>query len=175
MKRINLNNALKQLEELKRVQGDKDAVTQIVGEVTRLGKIRALFSYGQPNTGKQRERFFDTLSAMLNEPGINQNTVIIMDDMAVCSELYLPAEPILYHATPELLQSFITWAEKDDMETWLQEYYKLCCAVLKQGGTLPNVEALTDLMKNYNQTPLGDLVKRYQEQRWFVPYSRPAR
>ena len=87
MKRINLNNALKQLEELKRVQGDKDAVTQIVGEVTRLGKIRALFSYGQPNTGKQRERFFDTLSAMLNEPGINQNTVIIMDDMAVCSEL----------------------------------------------------------------------------------------
>lgn len=84
MKRINLNNALKQLEELKRVQGDKDAVTQIVGEVTRLGKIRALFSYGQPNTGKQRERFFDTLSAMLNEPGINQNTVIIMDDMAVC-------------------------------------------------------------------------------------------
>ena len=43
MKRINLNNALKQLEELKRVQGDKDAVTQIVGEVTRLGKIRALF------------------------------------------------------------------------------------------------------------------------------------
>lgn len=26
MKRINLNNALKQLEELKRVQGDKDAV-----------------------------------------------------------------------------------------------------------------------------------------------------
>ena len=104
-----------------------------------------------------------------------QNTVIIMDDMAVCSELYLPAEPILYHATPELIQSFITWAEKDDMETWLQEYYKLCCAVLKQGGTLPNVEALTDLMKNYDQIPLGDLVKRYQEQRWFVPYSRPAR
>ena len=61
------------------------------------------------------------------------------------------------------------------METWLQEYYKLCCAVLKQGGTLPNVEALTDLMKNYDQIPLGDLVKRYQEQRWFVPYSRPAR
>lgn len=44
MKRINLNNALKQLEELKRVQGDKDAVTQIVGEITRLGKIRAIFS-----------------------------------------------------------------------------------------------------------------------------------
>lgn len=175
MKRINLNNALKQLEELKRVQGDKDAVTQIVGEITRLGKIRAIFSYGQPNTGKQKEQYFDTLADMVSEPGINQNTVIIMDDMAVCSELYLPAEPILYHATPELIQSFITWAESGDLETWLREYHSLCSDVLKQGETLPNVEALSDLMKNYDQLPLGDLVKRYQEQRWFVPYSRPAR
>lgn len=175
MKRINLNNALKQLEELKRVQGDKDAVSQIVGEITRLGKIRAIFSYGQPNTGKQKEQYFDTLADMVSEPGINQNTVIIMDDMAVCSELYLPAEPILYHATPELIQSFITWAESGDLETWLREYHSLCSAVMKQGETLPNVEALSDLMKNYGQLPLGDLVKRYQEQRWFVPYSRPAR
>lgn len=174
MKRINLNNALKQLEELKRVQGDKDAVTQIVGEITRLGKIRAVFTYGQPNTGRQKERYFDTLSDMLKESGINQNTVIIMDDMAVCSELYLPAEPILYHATPEAIQSFITWAEIGDMETWLREYHHLCFAVLEQGGTLPNVEALSDLMKNYDRFSLGDLVRRYQEQRWFVPYSRPA-
>lgn len=174
MKRINLINARKQLEELKRIQGDKDTVTQIVGEVTRLGKIRAVFIYGQPNTGKQIEKYFETLSAMLEQPGINQNTVIIMDDMSVCSELYLPAEPILYHATPELIQSFITWAESGDLETWLREYHSLCSTILKQGGALPNVEALSDLMKNYDLLSLEDLVKRYQEQRWFIPYSRPA-
>lgn len=174
MKRINLKDALKQLDELKRVQGDKDAVTQIVGEVTRLGKIRAVFTYGQPNTGKQRETHFESLSAMLDQPGIDQNTVIIMDDMAVCSELYLPAEPILYYATQQQIQTFIVWAENGDLKTWLQEYYNLCCSIQKQGGYLPNTEALSDLLESYGRFPLDELIDRYQDVRWFVPYSRPA-
>lgn len=174
MRKINLKNALKQLDELKRVQGEKDSIGMLVGEVTRLGTIRAVIHQGQPKNGRQKIQYFENLRSMLTEPGITENTVIIMDDMPVCSDLYLPADPILFYCTKEQIQSFIFWAESGDLKKWLCEYYQLCFTAREQGLFIPDTDALNDLMANFNRFPVETLVERYKNQKWFVPYARPV-
>lgn len=81
MKRINLTQARKQLEELKSAQKIQDSVTLIIASPEPDGKIRAVIHRGKPSSGKHEIEYFISEDALEALPGINESTVFIWADL----------------------------------------------------------------------------------------------
>lgn len=167
MRRINLNQYRKELRRLQDAQKASSEIAIVYASADEDGMIRALMHYGPPFGRKQSEiEYFNNLEGLLQKTGITEKTTIIIDDLEVHAEMYLPADPILFYCTPEQRMAFMEWAS-DDHERWLVEYHRLCASVKEQGLELPDSEALNDLMENFGAFTPAELVKRYQEVRWF--------
>lgn len=81
MKRINLTQARKQLEELKSAQRIQDSITLIIASPDPDGRIRAVVHRGKPSSGKHTVEYFASEDALEALPGINENTVLLWDDL----------------------------------------------------------------------------------------------
>ena len=107
MRRINLKEARSQLEELKRLQGKKDTIFNVVARVESSGQISATLYRGIPKSGKLIAKTFPSLRDLLEFPGITDETNLLLDDMALAPDMYLPADLILWFCSPEEVGAFI--------------------------------------------------------------------
>ena len=81
MKRINLKDAWKQLDELKTAQGVKESITLIIASPEDDERIRAVIHRGRPTSGKHGVEYFNSMDELTTLPGINENTLLIWDDV----------------------------------------------------------------------------------------------
>ena len=88
MRRINLKEARSQLEELKRLQGKKDTIFNVVARVESSGQISATLYRGIPKSGKSIAKTFPSLRDLLEFPGITDETNLLLDDMALAPDMY---------------------------------------------------------------------------------------
>lgn len=84
--------------------------------------------------------------------------------------MYLPADLILWFCPPEEVRAFIRFNQEGNQNEWLKRYIDLIQCLQKEGFRLPDDPALNDLMENHSRFSLEELVERYQDRRWFVPY-----
>ena len=170
MRRINLKEARSQLEELKRLQGEKDTIFNVVAIVKSSGQISATLYRGLSKSEKLITKTFPSLRDLLEFPGITDETNLLLDDMALAPDMYLPVAPILWFCSPEEVGAFIRFNQEGNQNEWLKRYIDLIQSLQKAGFPFPDIPALNDLMKNHIQFSVEELVERYQERRWFVPY-----
>ena len=93
-----------------------------------------------------------------------------LDAMALAPDMYLPADLILWFCPPEEVRAFIRFNQEGNQNEWLKRYIDLIQCLQKEGFRLPDDPALNDLMENHSRFSLEELVERYQDRRWFVPY-----
>lgn len=170
MRKINLKDARSQLEELKRLQGKKDTISNVVVLIESSGQISATLYRGLPKSGKLITKTFPSLRDLLEFPGITDETGLLLDDMALAPDMYLPADLILWFCPPEEVRAFIRFNQEGNQNEWLKRYIDLIQCLQKEGFRLPDDPALNDLMENHSRFSLEELVERYQDRRWFVPY-----
>ncbi|WP_302380329.1 hypothetical protein [Anaerotignum lactatifermentans] len=170
MRRINLKEARSQLEELKRLQGEKDTIFNVVARVESSGQISATLYRGLPKSGKVIAKTFPSLCDLLEFPGITDETNLLLDDMALAPDMYLPVAPILWFCPPEEVRAFIRFNQEGNQNKWLKRYIDLIQSLQKEGFPFPDIPVLNDLMENHSRFSLEELVERYQDRRWFVPY-----
>lgn len=171
MKRINLTAARKQLDELKRFQGVRDSIAFVTAAVEPSGAISANVHKGLPKDGKYNRITFNSLRDLLEYPGINDQTSLLLDDMTISADLYLPADLILWFCQPEEIARFAQLAEKGDQAAWLTGYVELLQSLQKEQFPIPDEmadnPALNDLLQNHSRFTIEELVERYQDRRWF--------
>lgn len=80
MRKINLKDARSQLEELKRLQGKKDTISNVVALIESSGQISATLYRGLPKSGKLITKTFPSLRDLLEFPGITDETGLLLDD-----------------------------------------------------------------------------------------------
>ena len=170
MRRINLKEARSQLEELKRLQGKKDTIFNVVARVESSGQISATLYRGLPKSGKVIAKTFPSLRDLLEFPGITDETNLLLDDMALAPDMYLPADLILWFCSPKEVGAFIRFNQEGNQNGWLKRYIDLIQSLQKEGFPFPDIPALNDLMENHSRFSLEEVVERYQDRRWFVPY-----
>lgn len=170
MRRINLKEARSQLEELKRLQGEKDTIFNVVAIVELSGQISATLYRGLPKSGKLITKTFPSLRDLVEFPGITDETGLLLDDMALAPDMYLPADLILWFCPPEEVRAFIRFNQEGNQIEWLGRYIDLIQSLQKEGFPLPDIPVLNDLIENYTRFSVEELVERYQDRRWFVPY-----
>lgn len=174
MRKINLKEARSQLEELKRLQGVKDTISNVVALVEISGQISATLYRGLPQNGKLMVKTFPSLRDLLEYPGITARTNLLLDDMALAPDMYLPADLILWFCSPEEVSAFIRFNQSGDNNAWLERYIDLIQNLQEEGFPMPDDlagnQALKDLIENHGRFSVGELVERYQDRRWFVPY-----
>lgn len=171
MKRINLTAARKQLDELKRFQGVRDSISLVTAIVEPSGAVSANVHRGLPKAGKYNRITFNSLRDLLEYPGITDQTSLLLDDLAISADLYLPADLILWFCQPEEIARFAQLAEKGDQAAWLTGYVELLQSLQKEPFPIPDEmadnPALNDLIQNHSRFPIEELVERYQDRRWF--------
>lgn len=120
MRRINLKEARSQLEELKRLQGKKDTIFNVVARVESSGQISATLYRGLPKSGKVIAKTFPSLRDLLEFPGITDETNLLLDD--ICGILpsgkqstgSLPLKSRLNNRTPTISVKTLIW-----MGSWM--------------------------------------------------------
>lgn len=172
MKRINLNAYRKQLQELQAAQTEKDFLPLMFVSVEPNG-------YFEIGHGSQYSKWVD-----IPEPRgfiYNKTRLFIEDFYTVPDGIYLPAEPLWYWCNAEERRRLIERSQEDDFTGWMADYINLIKALLARSISDTTIfirdmqePALNDLIENIDRFSLNELVERYQERRWFVPYSRPA-
>lgn len=172
MKRINLTDARKQLEELKRLQGNKEAVTIICASPEPDGTIRATIHIGEGTTGKHEVRHFNSLYDLLDHPGVTNNTRLLWDDIGFGPDIYLPNELIFCFCPTEEIREFVAFADANDDAAWMARYVDLIRGLQEHQFPLPDDladnPALKDLMINHVHYTAEELVERYKDQKWFT-------
>lgn len=211
MKRISLNDARKQLEELKRIHSNKQTIPVFFIEVMDDGSLMA-------GTGKNagNMKCFETLDDIpVIRNGTGKTTVFVEDFKTVPDDLYLPADILWVLCGSEQRFKLISLNNAGDYVGWLEEYISIIKdffgvsfeeefidsrifpnSVYKNGHWLTNDElkaerkercnrviaeqieiakeilkeypVLVDLLDQYNQLPLSELVERYKDQKWFT-------
>lgn len=103
------------------------------------------------------------LKAAAEKAGVSYN-------MALAPDMYLPVAPILWFCPPEEVRAFIRFNQEGNQNKWLKRYIDLIQSLQKEGFPFPDIPVLNDLMENHSRFSLEELVERYQDRRWFVPY-----
>lgn len=170
MKRINLAAAIKQLEDLKRIQANRDFLPMFFIKVNDNGSISTGNGAGA--------KFFENIFDIPDPPGLTPKTLVFVEDFVTVPDgLYLPADPLWYWCTTEERRTFIELDMVGDHAGWMDFYVGLITALQTDSIANPNMylpafddPALKDLWENHNRFKLEELVGRYKDQRWFVPY-----
>lgn len=174
MRRINLKEVRNQIEELKRLQGVKDSISTVIAVVESSGEISATLYRGLPQNGKQITKTFSGIHNLLEFPGITDDTNLLLDDMALSSDMYLPTDPILWFCSPEEIREFIHFSQNGNLSAWLKQYINLIQSLQDEKFPMPDNltgnPALKDLIQNHDRFSLDELVERYQDRLWFQPY-----
>lgn len=119
------------------------------------------------------ETMFDAENYLIDVPGVTEKTVLMIDDIILSPDLYLPLEPILYCVDSVERKQFIDAALTP--KEWLPLYINLIQRLLVLAAEQPNIPlpgfdapALQDLLANYNSMSVEQLIERYKDQKWFT-------
>ena len=186
--KINLNQSYwKQLQEIKTAQSRRNFVPVFFISVAEDGALVV-------GVGSNAERFDtmqDVQAALITMPGISVKTQIFVEGFqlvpdgyydrngAFVNGLYLPSEPLLYYANTKQRKGFINRAGTENYSGWMMFYKEFVLNLVSRSMSDPTISeflvelkspALNDLIENHSRFTVGELVGRYQDRRWFIPY-----
>lgn len=180
MKRLNLTGYRKELEKLKRLHAQANFCRFFWIEVREDGSIMA---------GRDAAEMtipYQTVFDIPDPPGFSPETKVFVDNSHVVPDghylpdggfengLYLPADPILYYCNQQERKRFIDLVKSSDYTAWMEKYVALIMSLQVRSISEPdtflpgfNDPAVHDLIQTHNRFSLEELVKRYQDRRWF--------
>ncbi len=168
-RKIGQSAIMNRLNRLETAQNSKDHISSVVFGTEDDGK---LWTFNLGKGGIYFENMFEVENYLCTIPGVTKDTVLIIDNVSIGCDLYLPTEPIMYFCNSEERRQFI--AGWENPSSWMEKYIMLIQRVLtlaieKPDMPLPGFDdpALKDLMQNKDLMSIEQLVKRYEDQMWF--------
>lgn len=180
MKRLNLTGYRKELEELKRLQAQANFCPFFWIEVREDGSIAA----GQ--NAAEMTAPYQTVFDIPDPPGFSPETKVFLECAHVVPDgrylpggefengPYLPADPLLYYCNQQERKRFIDLAESGDYTAWMEQYAALIMSLQVRSISEPDMflsgfddPAVQDLIQNFQRFTPKELVRRYQDRRWF--------
>lgn len=124
-KAVNMTKVLSDLQTLKEVQRQNNQALSIIIDVRKDGTLdaNAVFSNGKKywNKSKNVESIDDVFKMF---PDIKEKAPVILDDMILQTDMYLPTDIILYKGK-ETIRKFINLALNHNEEEYMKAYIEL--------------------------------------------------
>lgn len=171
---VNMKKVLADLQQIKKMQQQNNSAVFIMVNLIEDGTLDVDVKFMNGKKYISKTKNVDNILHVYDAfPNIEKNATVILDDMLLNPDMYLPNEIILSQSR-EVVKGYIDLNLIDDEVGYMNLYLDLCCFFFEQDDEetelyLASEPVLLDIRENYEKLTIEEMVERYKNQRFFTP------